>query len=57
LIEDELWKKAKEDEMESLRKNDTWDLVTLPNGRNPLGNKWVFKRKTNALGQVNKFKA
>ena len=26
----ELWKKAMEEEIESLRKNETWDLVTLP---------------------------
>ena len=46
-----------EEEMESLRKNDTWDLVTLLDGRKPIGSKWVFKRKTNAAGQVEKFKA
>ena len=46
-----------EEEMESLRKNDAWDLVTLPDGRNPIGSKWVFKRKTNETRQVKKFKA
>ena len=48
LKEGELWKKAMEEEMESLRKNDTWDLVALFDGRNPIGAKWVFKRKKNA---------
>ena len=51
------WKKAMEEEMESLRKNDTWDLVALPDGRKKIGSKWVFKRKTNATGCVEKFKA
>ena len=52
----ELWKKAMEEEMESLRKNDTWDLVAFPDGRKTIGSKWVFKRKTNAVGCVEKFK-
>ena len=39
------WNKAMEEEMESLRKNDTWDIVTLPNGRRSIASKWVFKRR------------
>ena len=46
-----------EEEMESLRKNDTWDLVTLPHRRKPIASKWVFKIKANVVGQVEKFKA
>jgi hypothetical protein len=45
------------EEMESLHKNETWDLVELLNGRKPISNKWVFKKKLNARGQVEKFKA
>ena len=56
LLEGKLWKKPMEEEMESLIKNDTWDLVKLPNGRNTIGSKLVFKRKTNAVNQVEKFK-
>jgi hypothetical protein len=43
-------------EMESLYKNETWDLVKLPSGRNIVGSKWVFKKKMNVAGQVEKFK-
>eukprot|EP00253_Pinus_taeda_P033310 PITA_33310 len=43
--------------MESLHKNEAWDLVDLPVGRKPIGRKWVFKKKTNAEGKVEKFKA
>ena len=43
--------------MESLRKNDTLDLVALLDGRKKINNKWVFKRKTNAASRVEKFKA
>eukprot|EP00253_Pinus_taeda_P006417 PITA_06417 len=45
------------DEMVSLHKNEAWDLVELPAGRKPIGNKWVFKKKTNAKGKVEKYKA
>eukprot|EP00253_Pinus_taeda_P005805 PITA_05805 len=44
------------DEMESLHKNEAWGLVELPAGRKPISNKWVFKKKTNAKGKVEKYK-
>jgi hypothetical protein len=43
--------------MESLQKNEAWDLVKLPSGRNHVDRKWVFKKKMNAIGQVEKLKA
>eukprot|EP00253_Pinus_taeda_P035326 PITA_35326 len=45
------------DEMASLHKNEAWDLVELPPGMKPIGSKWVFKKKTNAEGKVEKCKA
>ena len=41
--------------MESLKKNETWDLVVLQNGRKPINNKWVLKKMLNLLGQVEKY--
>ena len=52
-----LWKEAMVDEMASLHKNDAWDLVELPAGRKPIGSKWVFKKKMNVEGKVEKYKA
>ena len=49
-----LWKEAMVDEMASLYKNEAWDLVELPARRKPIGSKWVFKKKTNAEGKVEK---
>eukprot|EP00253_Pinus_taeda_P012048 PITA_12048 len=43
--------------MASLHKNEAWDLVESPAGRKPIGSKWVFKKKTNAEGKVEKYKA
>jgi len=44
-------------EMESIYSNDVWDLVELPKNRKPVGNKWVFKRKTKADGSIEHYKA
>ena len=46
-----------EEEMASLDKNEDWDLVELPTGRKPIGIKWVFKKKMNVEGKVEKYKA
>jgi hypothetical protein len=56
-IEGRLLKDAMVEEMESLHKNEMWDLVQPLSRRNPFSSKWVFKKKMNATGQVNKFKA
>eukprot|EP00253_Pinus_taeda_P002174 PITA_02174 len=52
-----LWKEAMVDEMASFHKNEAWDLVELSPGRKPIGRKWVFKKKINAVGKVEKYKA
>ncbi|WVZ96487.1 hypothetical protein U9M48_042120, partial [Paspalum notatum var. saurae] len=39
------WVTAMQDEMESLDKNGTWDLVKLPIDKKPVRYKWIFKRK------------
>jgi hypothetical protein len=50
------WKKAMDEEMAALDKNEAWDLVELSNRINPIGNKWLFKNKLNADGKVEKYK-
>ena len=39
------WKRAMEDEMESLKKMNTWILTDLPEGRKPLTCKWILRTK------------
>ena len=51
------WKEACDSEYESLRKNDTWDVVPLPKGRKAIGCRWVFRVKENQNGEVERFKA
>ena len=44
------WRKAMEEEMESLKENDTFKLTTLPVGKGPVGGKSVYTIKENAEG-------
>ncbi|KAG8478019.1 hypothetical protein CXB51_027833 [Gossypium anomalum] len=46
----EKWMFAMQEEMESLHKNRTWDLVKLPKGKKTVSCKWVFKKKEGTLG-------
>ena len=51
------WVKAMEREMQSLHRNKVWALVEPPPNRKVIGSKWVFKRKVNANGEVERHKA
>jgi hypothetical protein len=51
------WKAAINEEMNSLKKRQTWRLVALPPGRRALRNMWIFNAKTGENGEVNRFKA
>lgn len=41
---------AKEEEIASLRENETWRLEKLPTGNKTVKNKWIFKVKINSSG-------
>ena len=43
--------------MESMAKNQVWELVELPRGASTIGCKWVYKTKRNAFGSVERNKA
>ena len=45
------------EEMEALDKNEACDLVDFLTRRKPIGRKWVFKKKLNAEGKMEKYKA
>nr|KAJ0222838.1 hypothetical protein LSAT_V11C200051890 [Lactuca sativa] len=51
------WVKAMKSELSAIEKNKTWELVTLPQGRKPIGLKWVFKLKRDPKGNILKHKA
>ena len=51
------WLEAMKSEMESMYENQVWTLVDLPHDRKAMENKWIFKRKTDADGNVTVYKA
>ena len=51
------WKEAANSEIESILQNHTWELVDLPPALEPLGCKWIFKRKMKSDGSIDKYKA
>ena len=50
------WREAMSNELTTLMKHGTWDLVPLPSNCAPVGCKWIFQVKRNADGSVNRFK-
>ena len=48
--EKDRWLLAMTEEMESLYKNQTWDLVPLPKGKRVIGSKWVLRKKQTLTG-------
>jgi hypothetical protein len=53
----DVWKKSMDQEIESIEKNNTWELVTLPEGARKVGVKWIYKTKLNEKGEIEKYKA
>ena len=51
------WRQAMEEEVKSMHKNDVWELVEPPQDRQVIGSKWVFKRKIDSGGSVERYKA
>jgi hypothetical protein len=50
------WREAMTEEINSIVENNTWKLVDLPTGYQPIGLKWVYKLKKDASGQIVKYK-
>ena len=51
------WELEIMEEIESLLKNETWMLHTLPSGHNLVINKWVFKINVKSYGTIEQSKA
>ena len=51
------WKAAMNDEFDSLKTNQTWELVPRPTDQNVIGCRWVYKVKRGADGSISRHKA
>ena len=45
------------EEIKSMKDNDIWDLVPLPEDVKPIGYKGLFKNKRDSMGNVERYKA
>jgi len=43
------------EEIASIERNQTWDLVELPSGKKPIDLKWVYKVKMNPKGEIMRY--
>ncbi|KAL0301676.1 UNVERIFIED_CONTAM: Retrovirus-related Pol polyprotein from transposon TNT 1-94 [Sesamum radiatum] len=51
------WEIAMQDEIEALRRNDTWELVPKPENSQPVTCKWVYRLKKKSDGTIDRYKA
>ncbi len=51
------WKMTMKNEIQSLKDNNTWDIVNVPLNQHVLKGRWVYKVKRDAHGQVSCYKA
>ncbi|KAJ0532496.1 putative RNA-directed DNA polymerase [Helianthus annuus] len=54
---DRKWIEAMKAELDSINKNNTWNLTELPRDHKAIGLKWVFKTKKDANGNIVRHKA
>ena len=45
------------DEIDTIERNNTWELTNIPKGQNTIGVKWVYKMKLKEYGEIYKYKA
>ncbi|KAE9332538.1 Retrovirus-related Pol polyprotein from transposon TNT 1-94 [Phytophthora rubi] len=51
------WRGAINNEAASLKTNGTWTLMPLPSGKRALSCRWLFKKKYNSDGSIERYKA
>jgi len=52
----EVWRKAMNEEIRSIEKNQTWELVNLPERKDAIGLKWIFKMEYNEDESIQNYK-
>jgi hypothetical protein len=54
---DAAWQAAMQEEIDSVKRNQTWELADLPQGHRAITLKWVYKLKQNEAWEIVKHKA
>jgi hypothetical protein len=55
--QDAAWQAAMQEKIDSIKRNQTWELADLPQGHRAITLKWVYKLKRNEAGEIVKHKA
>jgi hypothetical protein len=55
--QDTAWQAAMQEEIDSVKRNQTWELADLSQGHRAITLKWVYKLKRNEAGEIIKHKA
>ncbi|MCI30661.1 copia-type polyprotein, partial [Trifolium medium] len=55
-LKDKKWKKAMEEELTVIERNQTWEIMELPSDKKAIEVKWIFKLKLNPDGSIAKHK-
>ena len=45
-----------DEEIKVIRKNDTWELKSLPKGKKTIGVRWAYNERKNRKGEVQRYK-
>jgi Reverse transcriptase (RNA-dependent DNA polymerase) len=45
------------EELIAMNKNHTWDIIPLPEGKKPVGCRWIYKIEFNSDGTIERYKA
>ena len=56
-IKEEKWHNSMDEEIDSIERNETWELTTLPLKKQVIGVKWDYKTKCNTKGKIDRHKA
>ena len=54
-VNSQKWIEAMKDEMKSMKDNNVWDLVKLPEGAKPIDCKWIYKTKQDLKSNVERY--
>ena len=56
-LNEDYWRRAMEEKIHAIEKNDAWELTTLPPGQKAIGVKWAYKIKHTIDEEIERYKA
>lgn len=51
------WCNSMESKLEAMKANNTWNIESLPDGKNTVGGRWVYKTKHDSDGEIERYNA